>query len=82
MWKGQSVSVELIFAADIGNYLWPKNQSLHAFMTPRGVIQPTRTLQGAINSAATFQQKVEPCFAKLHENFKAWIDEFILKTKD
>ena len=51
-------------------------------MTSRGVVQPTRTTQGAVNSAANFQQKVEPCFAELRDNFKAWVDDFILYTKN
>lgn len=55
-----------------------ESQHLLAFMTPRGVVQPTRTTQGAINSAANFQQKVEPCFAELRNNLKAWIDDFIM----
>ena len=58
------------------------SQPLHAVMTSRGVVQPTRTTQGAINSAANFQQKVEPCFSDLRDNFKAWIDDFLLYTKD
>lgn len=54
------------------------SQHLHAFMTPDGVMQPTRTTQGGCNSAANFQACVEPCFSELRENLLAWLDDFAL----
>lgn len=42
-----------------------ESQALHAFMTPNGVMQPTRATQGDCNSAASFQECVEPCFRQL-----------------
>ena len=62
--------------------LHPDSQPLFAFMTPEGVVMPTRTTQGGTNSAANFQEKVAECFAELRENFKAWIDDFIIFAKD
>lgn len=55
-----------------------KIQPLYAFTTPREIVQPAQTLQRAINSAANFQQKVEPCFAELRGNFEACIDDFTI----
>lgn len=56
----------------------PDSQHLHAFMTPDGVMQPTRTTQGGCNSAANFQACVEPCFVELRDNLMAWLDDFAL----
>lgn len=39
---------------------------------------PTRTTQGGCNSADNFQENVERCFTELKDNFKAWIDDFML----
>lgn len=47
-------------------------------MTPVGVMQPTRTMQGGCNSAANFPDCVEPCFGQPVENLLAWIDDFAL----
>lgn len=56
-------------------------QHLHAFMTTRCCVMPTRTLQGAKNSVAKFQGKVEPCFADMREALRAWLDDFALHAK-
>lgn len=56
----------------------PDSQALHAFITPDGVMQPTRTTQGGCNSAANFQACVEPCFSELRDNLLAWLDDFAL----
>ena len=61
--------------------LHPDSQPLFAFMTPDGVVMPTRTTQGGTNSAANFQEKLAECFEELRENFKAWIDDFIIFAK-
>ena len=58
--------------------LHPDSQNYHSFILPTGTYSPTRTIQGATNSASNFQSKVEPCFAELRDNFKAWIDDFVL----
>lgn len=58
--------------------LHPDSQPLFAFSTPDGVVMPTRTTQGGCKSAANFQEKVEQCFLELKEQFKAWIDDFML----
>ena len=51
-------------------------------MTPEGVVMPTRTTQGGTNLVANFQEKVADCFNKLRQNFKAWLDDFILFATD
>lgn len=56
-------------------------QSLFAFMTCDGVVQPTRTTQGGCNSAANFQANVEPCFASLRDNLLAWLDDFVVHAR-
>ena len=58
------------------------SQPLFAFMTPDGVVMPTRTTQGGTNSAANFQEKVAECFSELRDNFKAWIDDFMIFAED
>jgi len=54
------------------------SQHLHSFITPRGVVSPTRTQQGSRNAAQNFQAKVEPLFAELRDRLKAWLDDFLL----
>ena len=61
--------------------LHPESQHLHAFMTPNGVVQPTRTTQGGCNSAANFQASVEPCFASIRKHILAWLDDFAIHGK-
>ena len=41
------------------------DQHIHNFITPSGVYQPTRTLQGASNAGPNFQSRAEPCFVLL-----------------
>ena len=55
-------------------------QGLLSVITPFGVLSPTRTLQGAKNSAVNFQAKVEPCFAEIGDMVKGWLDDFIVYT--
>lgn len=50
-------------------------------MTPTGVFQPLRPTQGAKNSAANLQAKVEPCFREITDNWKAWLDEFLIHAE-
>lgn len=35
-----------------------------------------------MNSAANFQEKVADCFGELRQNFKAWIDDFMVFASD
>ena len=56
-------------------------QEYHSIITPFGVYTPTRTLQGAVNSAVNFQSRVEPCFAHMQDKVKGWLDDFILLIK-
>ncbi len=46
------------------------------------MLRPTRTLQGGNNSATNFQAKVEPLFAHLRANLKAWIDDIAIHAGD
>lgn len=57
------------------------SQEFHSIITPFGVYSPTRTLQGARNSASNFQSRVELCFSNLGDRVKAWCDDFIVATK-
>lgn len=50
--------------------LHPESQPLFAFMTPDGVVMPTRTTQGGCNSAANFQEKVSQCFSSFERTLK------------
>lgn len=75
--------VRAITAIDITSRHWQlilhvESQPLHVFMTPDGVMQPTRTIQGGRNSAANFQACVEPCFSALRSNILAWLEDFAL----
>lgn len=77
---------EAFAAIDFTSGYWqlpmdPDSQPLHSFMTPDGVMQPTRTTQGGCNSAANFQACVEPCFSELRENLLAWLDDFALHNQ-
>ncbi|MEM1369511.1 MAG: reverse transcriptase family protein, partial [Cyanobacteria bacterium P01_H01_bin.15] len=56
----------------------PDSQAFYAFMAANGVVMPTRTPQGGCNSAANFQEKVEPCFIELRDHYKAWLDDFLI----
>lgn len=58
--------------------LHENSQDDFSFITHEGIFSPTRTAQGAKNSSSNFQSRVEPCFAKLRDNFKAWQDDFVL----
>ena len=56
-------------------------QDAHSIITQRGIYSPTRTQQGATNSVANFQSKVEPLFRSMRDHLKAWLDDFILHCK-
>lgn len=51
-------------------------------VTPNGVLVSKRVLPGLTNSGAHFQRSVEPCFAELRMNLKAWLDDFSLYGKE
>eukprot|EP00171_Calliarthron_tuberculosum_P020209 IDg20209t1 len=80
--KGSKFFTSIDFASGYWQLpLAETSQLYHAFMTTNSVVQPTRTLQGGCNSSANFQGRVEPCFAKLRDNLKAWLDDFALHHK-
>ena len=58
--------------------LAPQSQILLAFQTMGRIIKPTRTPQGAKNSAPNFLAKVEPLFDPIKNQLKAWIDDIML----
>lgn len=58
--------------------LHPDSQPLFAFMTPKGVLMKTRTIQGGRNSAANFQESFSQFFEEIRDHFKAWLDDFII----
>ena len=47
-------------------------------VTLTGVCASKRMLPGLSNASAHFQRSVEPCFAELRDNLKAWLDDFNL----
>lgn len=50
-------------------------------ITLTGVCISKRVLPGLTNAGAHFQRNVEPCFAGLRKNLKAWMDDFSLHGK-
>lgn len=56
------------------------SQHYLSFITPSGVYQATRTLQG-VNSAQIFQSRVEPCFQCIGKSVTAWLDDFAVHNK-
>lgn len=50
-------------------------------VTPTGVCASKRVLPGLTNAGAHFQRSVEPCFAELKKNLKAWLDDFSLHAE-
>ena len=61
--------------------LAPESQDILSFITSDGVFTPTRTCQGATNSAANFQACVEPLFARLADRLKCWLDDFLIFSR-
>lgn len=56
--------------------LHPHSYEACGAICPNGVYYSTRVLHGLRNSAAHFQSSVEPSFAQLRSNIKAWIYDF------
>lgn len=52
-----------------------ESQKLHTFMTTKTCVMRTRALQGALNSGANFQSRVEPCFSRMRHALKAWLHD-------
>lgn len=57
------------------------SQHVHSFMTSDEIMKPTSTNQGGCNSAANFQERVEPCVQELRNNLLAMLDDFALHRK-
>ena len=55
-----------------------ESQDILSFITSDGVFTPTRTCQGATNSAANFQACVEPLFHRIADRLKCWLDDFLI----
>ena len=52
-------------------------QEMFSFMTDRAVFTPTRSIQGALNSAAQFQARMHEIFSGLQRNLVIWIDDVL-----
>src|SRR6185503_9096590 len=52
-------------------------QEMFSFMTDRAVFTPTRSIQGALNSAAQFQARMHQIFSGQHRNLIIWIDDLV-----
>lgn len=59
----------------------PESYDACGTITPFGVFSSTRVLQGLMNAVAHFQSSVEPLFAELRKNLKAWIDDLRTMTQ-
>lgn len=57
-----------------------ESQDLLLFITSNQVVRLNRTAQGAKNSAANLQSKVEPFFGAIKNHLKAWIYDFVLHS--
>ena len=62
--------------------LHPDSYGACGIVTPTGVVSSTRVLPGLTNAASHFQSTVEPLFAELRANLKAWIDDFNVHGRD
>ena len=53
-------------------------QEIFSFMTDRGVFTPTRSIQGALNSATQFQARMNEIFVDLlYKSVIIWIDDLL-----
>ena len=53
-------------------------QEMFSFMTDRGVFTPTRSIQGALNSATQFQARMYEMYKELlHHSLIIWIDDLL-----
>ena len=53
-------------------------QEIFSFMTDRAVFSPTRSIQGASNSAIQFQARMTQIFAELlYKSLIIWIDDVL-----
>lgn len=57
-----------------------QSQPLHAFMTTKATVMPTRTLQGSSNSGSNFQSRAELRFRHMRHALKAWLDDFSIDS--
>ena len=70
-----------IFDAFKGFWMMPlakQCQKMFSFMTDRGVFTPTRSIQGALNSAVQFQARMTSNFKDLfYKSIVVWIDDIL-----
>ncbi|CEO98942.1 hypothetical protein PBRA_007056 [Plasmodiophora brassicae] len=59
-------------------------QEIFSFMTDNGVYTPTRSIQGATNSALQFQARIAKIFDDMKDHLLIWIDDLLgfAKTED
>ena len=60
----------------------PSSYTLCGIVTPKFVIASKRVLPGLANATSYFQSTVEPLFAELRPNLKAWLDDFNLHAAE
>lgn len=59
----------------------PDSYEACGIVCPNGTYSSTRALLGLTNATSYFQSTVEPLFADLRHNMKAWLDDFNLHAK-
>lgn len=80
--KGASCFAVLDFVSGYWQLpLDPESVNLCGIITPKGTYSSLRVLQGLTNAAAHFQSVIEPLFAEMRSNMKAWLDDFNLFAK-
>lgn len=57
------------------------SQEMFSFMTDRGVFTPTRSIQGALNSATQFQARMSEIFSEMTPHIIIWIDDLLGHAK-
>ena len=60
----------------------PESYNACGIVAPHGTYSSKRTLPGLTNATAYFQSTVEPLFAEMRSNMKAWLDDFNLFAKE
>lgn len=62
--------------------LHPDSYDVAGVVCPKGVLSSTRVLHDLRNASAHFTSTVEPLFAELRQNIKAWVDDFNIHAVD
>lgn len=62
--------------------LHPDSYTACGIVTPHGIYTSKRVLPGLANATAHFQRSVDPLFATLRGNLKAWLDDLGIYAKN